>query len=63
MNGSGHLCVNTGGGGWGGEGGTQPQRHLLQENLIENCLRDQVLVMQTMPPNWELLFGRDNFLG
>lgn len=38
------------------------QKHLLQENLIEDCLRDQGLLMQTMPANQELLFRRDAFL-
>jgi len=41
----------------------QLQRYLLQEDLIENSLRDQGLVIQTMPANWELLFRRDAFLG
>jgi hypothetical protein len=40
-----------------------PQRHLLQEDLIENCLRDQGLLMQTILANRELLFRRDAFLG
>jgi hypothetical protein len=35
--------------------------HLLKEDLIEDCLRDQGLLMQTMPANWELLFRRDAF--
>ena len=38
------------------------QKHLLQENLIEDCLRVQGLLMQTMPANQELLFRRDAFL-
>jgi hypothetical protein len=41
----------------------QPQRHLLWENLIEDCLRGQGLLMQTMPANQERLFRRDTFLG
>ena len=41
----------------------QPQRHLLQEDLIEDCLRDQGLLMQTMQANRELLFRRDTFWG
>ena len=46
-----------------GGGRSQPQRHLLQEDLIEDCLRDQGLLVQTMPANQELLFRRDAFLG
>jgi hypothetical protein len=42
---------------------SEPQRHLLQEDLIEDCLRDQGLLPQTMPANQELLFRRDAFLG
>jgi hypothetical protein len=41
----------------------QPQRHLLQEDLIEDCLRYQGLLVQTMPANPELLFRRAAFLG
>ena len=41
----------------------QPQRHLLQEDLIEDFLRDQGLLTQTMPANWDLLFRRDAFWG
>ena len=41
----------------------QPEKHLLQEDLIEDCLRDQGLLVQTMPANQELLFRRDAFLG
>ena len=44
--------------GWG----KQPQKHLLQEDLIEDCLRDQGLLAQTMPDNWEMLYRRDAFL-
>ena len=44
-------------------GVAQPQKHLLQEDLIEDCLRDQGLLVQTMPANQELLFRRDAFLG
>jgi hypothetical protein len=40
----------------------QLQRHLLQEYLIEDFLRDQELLTQTMPANQELLFRRDAFL-
>ena len=43
-------------------GTTQPQRHLLQENHIEVCLRDQWLLMQTMPANQEPVFRRAAFL-
>ena len=32
-------------------GATQLQKHLLQEDLIEDCLRDQGLLVQTMPAN------------
>jgi hypothetical protein len=39
------------------------KKHLLQLNLIEDCLRDQELLVQTMPANWKLLFRRDAFLG
>lgn len=39
------------------------QYHLLQEDLIENYLRNQGLLMQTIPPNQELLFRKDAFLG
>ena len=41
----------------------QLQKHLLQEDLIEDCLREQGLLVQTMPANQELLFRRDAFLG
>jgi hypothetical protein len=41
----------------------QPQKHLLQEDIIEDCLRDQGLLVQTRPANQELLFRRDAFLG
>jgi hypothetical protein len=44
-------------------GAAQPQRHLLQEDLTEDCQSDQGLLMQTMPASWELLFRRDDFLG
>jgi hypothetical protein len=44
-------------------GAVQLQRQLLQEDLIEDCLRDQGLLTQIMPANQELLFGRDAFLG
>ena len=44
-----------------GAGGCSAQ--LLQELLIEDCTRDQELLMQTMPANWKLLFRRDAFLG
>jgi hypothetical protein len=42
-------------------GSVQP--HLLQEDLIEDCLREQGLLVQTMSANQELLFRRDAFLG
>jgi hypothetical protein len=42
---------------------TQPQRQLLQEDLIEYCLRDKELVTQKMATHQELLFRRDSFLG
>ena len=45
--------------GWGW--GAQPQKHLLQENLTEDCLRDQGFLAQRMPANQELLFRRDAF--
>jgi hypothetical protein len=35
---------------------TQLQKHLLQEDLIEDCLKEQGLLVQTMPANQELLF-------
>jgi hypothetical protein len=38
------------------------QKHLLQEDLIEDCLRDQGLLVQTMPANQELFFRTDVFL-
>jgi hypothetical protein len=41
----------------------QPQRHLLLKVVIEDCLRDQGLLAQTVPANWEMLFRRDAFLG
>jgi hypothetical protein len=41
----------------------QLQNHLLQEELIEDCLRDQGLLLKTVPLNWELLFRRYTFLG
>lgn len=41
----------------------QLQKHLLQEDLLENCLREQGLLTQTMPANRELLSRRDAFLG
>jgi hypothetical protein len=44
-------------------GAMQLQGHLLQEDLVEDCLRDQGLLVQTMPANQELLFRRDAFLG
>jgi hypothetical protein len=44
-------------------GAVQSQRHLLQEDLIENCLRVQGLLIHTEPTNQELLFRRDAFLG
>jgi hypothetical protein len=40
-------------------GPAQPQKYLLREDLIEDCLR----VVQTTPANQELLFRRDAFLG
>lgn len=44
-------------------GATKQQRHLLQEDLTDDFLRDQELLMQTMPANRELLFRIDAFLG
>jgi hypothetical protein len=44
-------------------GTAQLQRHLLQEDLIEDCLRNQGLLTQTIPANQELLFRRAAFLG
>ena len=43
-------------------GAMQLQKHLLQEDLIEDCLGDQGLLMQIMPVNWDLLFRRDALL-
>jgi hypothetical protein len=43
-------------------GTTYLQRHLLQEDLIEDCLRDQGWLTQIMLANQELLFRRDVFL-
>jgi hypothetical protein len=40
----------------------QLQKHLLLEDLIEDCLRDEAFLVQTMPANQELLFRRDAFL-
>jgi hypothetical protein len=40
----------------------QPQKYLLQEDLIEDFLRDQELLVKTMSANQELLFRRDAFL-
>jgi len=37
-------------------GAVQSKRHLLQEDLIENCLRKEGLLMQTMLANQVLLF-------
>ena len=39
------------------------QQHLLQEDLVEGCLRDQGLLVQAMAANQELQFRRDAFLG
>ena len=39
------------------------QKHLLKEDLIEDCLRVQGLPAQTRPANQELLLRRDAFLG
>jgi hypothetical protein len=44
-------------------GSAQPQKHLLQRDLVEHCLRDQGLLAQTMPANQTLLFRSDVFLG
>ena len=44
-------------------GVAQLQRHLLQEDLIEDCLRDQESLTLTVPVKWELLFRIDAFLG
>ena len=40
---------------------TQPQTHLLQEEVTEDCLRDQALLTHTKPANQELVFS--SFLG
>ena len=40
----------------------QLQKQLQQEDLIEDCLREQGLLVQTMPANRELLFRIDTFL-
>jgi len=44
-------------------GASQLQKHLLQEDLTEDCFRDRGLRVRTMPPNQELVFRRDAFLG
>jgi hypothetical protein len=41
----------------------QPQKQLLQEDLIEDCLREQELLVQTVLANQKLLFRIDTFLG
>jgi hypothetical protein len=46
-----------------GAASMQLQKYLLQEDIIEDCLRDQGLLVQTMPASQELLFRRDAFLG
>ena len=38
-------------------------RHLLQEDLIEDFVRDCGLLTQPVPANQELLFRKDAFLG
>ena len=38
-----------------------PQKHLLLEDLTEDCLREQGLLRQTRPANLELLLRRDVF--
>ena len=43
-------------------GAMQLQKHLLQEDLIEDCLREQGLLVQIISANQELLFNR-YFLG
>lgn len=52
----GHLYINA-------KGFTATKKHLLQEDLIEYCLRDQGLLMQTMPANQELAVHEQCFLG
>jgi hypothetical protein len=42
---------------------SQPQKILLQEDLTEDCLRNQGLLKQTVLANRELLFRRDALLG
>lgn len=37
------------------------QKHLLQGDLIEDCLKDQGLMTQIMPGNQKLLFRKDSF--
>ena len=44
-------------------GALKLQKHLLQEDLIEDCLRVQELLVQIMPAKLDLLFRRDTFLG
>jgi hypothetical protein len=44
-------------------GAMQPQKHLLQEDLIRDCLRDLGSLVEIIPVNQELLFRRDAFLG
>ena len=34
----------------------------LQEDLIKDCLREQGLLAQIMPANWDLLFSIDALL-
>jgi hypothetical protein len=43
-------------------GAMQLQKHLLQEDLTEDCPQDQGLVVQIIPANQELLFRIDTFL-
>ena len=41
----------------------QLQKHLLQEDLIEDCLKEHGLLVQAMPAKQELLCRRGAFLG
>jgi hypothetical protein len=39
----------------------QLQKHLLQEDQIEDCLREQGLLVQAVPARQELLFRTDTW--
>ena len=42
---------------------TYSHKELHQDNLIEDCLREQVLLSLPMSANQKLLYGRNAFLG